>query len=340
MYSLNFLLLNLLSTLSLANPTPSKPPKITELYSFTPSNPIFLENLHQLPDSRLLISSFSPNGSLYILDPRKPHTAPITATNFPNATIQLGIAPLGNHKYAIATGILGDLVFVHGTGNIRIISLPPNAQTAKQIDVIPVPDTWILNGLIALPAKPHILLSADSTEGRILRINTQTRQADVAFADPLLDANNHPVLPLGVNGIRIRDGYLYFTNSARGIFGRVKIDQEGNKTGNVEVLYQLVGETGFENAYDDFVLDERTGDAYVTWHDRSLVRLRRQGRTWRQEVIVGRTDGIGSVGEAGAVVLKAPTAVILGKGGRELFVTTAGQVNGTRVGGQVVRVEL
>ncbi|KAK4159856.1 hypothetical protein QBC43DRAFT_326452 [Cladorrhinum sp. PSN259] len=347
MFTFKPLLLGLLSTTlsptTAAHPFKAYSVKVTQLYSFPPSNPIFLENAHRLPDNRLLVSSFSPNGSLYVFDPSKPPgTEPTIVTTFPNTTLQLGIVPLGNNKYAIATGLEGELVFIRGTGNIRIISLAPHSNVAKQLDVIPVPDTYILNGVIGLSGKQsHILLSADSSEGRILRTNILTGKTDVAFADPLLDSNNHPILPLGVNGIKIRQGYLYFTNSGRGFFGRFRIDKEGNAIGKIEVLHQLEGETGFSNAYDDFVLDERTGDAYVTWHDRSLVRIK--SGSWKSETIVGKDRSANGNGndDGEAVHLKAPTALEWGREGKgELFVTTAGLVNGTRVGGQLVRVDL
>lgn len=357
MKAITLLLVSLLPLLSLATPFPSISPKLTELYSFPSSNPLFVENILTLPDNRLLLTSFSPTGELFVLDPNSQTPTPIAATSFPNTTIQLGIAPLGNNKYAVATGILGDLVFVYGTGNIRIISLAPNSNTARQLDVIPVPDTYILNGMISLPARPHILLSADSTGGRILRTDTRTKQTATVISDPLLGTGNNTVLPLGVNGIKIRRGYLYFTNSALGIFARVKINEDGTKFGSeIEVVSRLQGKIGYTNAFDDFVLDERTGDAYVTWHDRSLVRITRKGgsedgegdgKGWRQEVIVGSRpgrDGDGTGSGCGQseekVPLKAPTAVAFGNSEKELFVTTAGQVNGTRIGGQVVRIEL
>ncbi|KAK4465329.1 hypothetical protein QBC42DRAFT_218862 [Cladorrhinum samala] len=330
MHNLTLLIVSLLPLLSLAAPFPCKQAKLTELYSFTPSNPLFVENILTLPDNRLLLTTFSPTGDLFVLDPNSQTPKPITVTSFPNTTVQLGIAPLGNHRYAVATGILGDLVFVYGTGNIRIISLPPQSNTARQLDVIPVPDTYILNGMISLPKRPHVLLSADSTGGRILRTDTRTKRTTTVLSDPgLLGPGNNTVLPLGVNGIKIRGGHLYFTNSALGLFGRVRINEDGTRFGSeIEVLSRLRGEIGYANAFDDFAIDERTGDAYVTWHDRSLVRISRKrgegdGKGWKQEV-----------------VLKAPTAVAFGNSGKELYVTTAGQVNGTRIGGQVVKVDL
>ncbi|KAK4223933.1 hypothetical protein QBC38DRAFT_486591 [Podospora fimiseda] len=323
-----------------ATPSPITPPKPTliQLFSFPYSNPLFLENLLLLPDNRLLLSSLgSPNGSLYLLDPhQKPSPQPIIITTFPNTTAQLGIAPLGNHHYAISTCILDNLSFFPNTSAIRIISLAPHSTKATQISVIPVPDTLILNGMISLPKHPEILLIAGSAEGRILRVNTVTKRTEIIIADELFTFGNRTDFPFGINGLRIRERYLYFTNTAKGLFGRFEINEYGDKVGQIEVLYELEGETGLENAFDDFEFDKE-GNAYVGLHADRIMRLRkgRKGK-WEGEVIIDGGDGDGD----GKMRLKGPTAVVVGKGGKELFVTTSGQVDGIREGGQVVRVVL
>ena len=41
--------------------------------------------------------------------------------------------------------------------------------------------------------------------------------------------------PLGANGIKIRDGYLHFTNSGREIFCSVENDMEEKTAGEIKV---------------------------------------------------------------------------------------------------------
>ncbi|TKA38825.1 hypothetical protein B0A55_13783, partial [Friedmanniomyces simplex] len=63
--------------------------------------------------------------------------------------------------------------------------------------------------------------------------------------------------PTGVNGIRVRHGHLYFTNSSLGTLNVIPIDPEtGNKTGAATVIA-----TGFKAA-DDLEIDEDVGEAY------------------------------------------------------------------------------
>jgi hypothetical protein len=63
----------------------------------------------------------------------------------------------------------------------------------------------------------------------------------------------------GVNGIRVREGVLYFNNPSRGTFCSVPIDMEtGEKRGNVRVIASDLP------AEDDFEVDETRGIAYIT----------------------------------------------------------------------------
>ncbi|KAH6671287.1 hypothetical protein B0J14DRAFT_670318 [Halenospora varia] len=88
----------------------------------------------------------------------------------------------------------------------------------------------------------------------IYRINTVTRKVDVAFADPLL--GHGPTFKVGINGPRIFNGYLYFTNSGQGTVGRVKIADDGSKAGDIEIVARIPGmPPGMGHAYDDFTLD-------------------------------------------------------------------------------------
>ncbi|KAL2810110.1 hypothetical protein BJX63DRAFT_403206 [Aspergillus granulosus] len=82
-----------------------------------------------------------------------------------------------------------------------------------------------------------------------------------AFAAP-----TNASVPIGINGLKIQNGYVYFTNTARGLFGRLPISEDGNRAGEVEVI-SLVNVARTGDNWDDFVLDKaRSG----VCHSRAL----------------------------------------------------------------------
>ncbi|KAK4228036.1 hypothetical protein QBC38DRAFT_362766 [Podospora fimiseda] len=340
----SLLALGLLASSSLAGPP--RPPRFTatEIFSFTPSNPIFIENLLVLPDNRILVPHFGgpgPDSPLYIVN-QTSGTASIIAT-LPDSTAQTGVAALGNNKYVVTTGVVGaNFEFINGSAAAHVLSILPGASTATILDTIPVPNTINLNGLVAVPAasgppnaERHILLSADSRGGRVLKINTVTRTSSLAFTDPLLGGNPNIPTSIGITGVnglnwrdRGKDGWLYFTNSAQGTYGRLKVNRQGDKVGNVEIISNIATPPGQENFFDDLAITKR-GEAYVTWQTDKLIKVDRNGG---QTIILGPSV-------VGGVVLRYPVAAKLGNSERELYVATGGiDSTGNPLGGQIVKI--
>jgi hypothetical protein len=286
-----------------------------EIFQFPETT--FVENILVLPNGHLLLSTFA-SGDLLMLDPTASTPVPQKVVTLGDATGLTGIAPLGNDLYAVSGGLYLNFKFGEGSMHLYVVSLDSETGQGTVVDSIPVPDTMMMNGLTALPRRPGTALSADSIRGRILRIDTVTKKVDVAIEDPELGLGSNPLVPLGVNGIRTRDAYLYFANSVLGTFGRIPIDDEGNKTGDVEIIARLEGETGMHNAYDDFTLD-RQGNAYVTLHSAWVVKITSDGA---QSRIAG--EGITSQ------PFKDPTSAGLSNDGKSIYVSTGG--------GQVIQV--
>ncbi|CAM6097037.1 unnamed protein product [Calypogeia fissa] len=69
----------------------------------------------------------------------------------------------------------------------------------------------------------------------------------------------------GVNGIKVRKGYLYYTNTNQGLMCRVPISTTGTTTGTVEVLA-----TGLMP--DDFDLD-RDGRPWIAQNTANVVSV-------------------------------------------------------------------
>ncbi|GAW20839.1 hypothetical protein ANO14919_103510 [Xylariales sp. No.14919] len=292
------------------------------------SDRTFIENLHVLPNGHILFSTLT-SGDLYILDPQSPKPSPVIVASLAGSTGLTGIAPLSQGLYAISGGVHSSFSFVRGSMQLYILSMEGSTPAgADVIDAIPVPDTSMMNGMVGLPNRPHTILSADSIDGRILRVDTETKEVSVAFADPALAPGNKSTAPFGANGLKLRDGYLYFTNSGLATYARVRIDDDGNKTGNVEVLATLESVADVPSAYDDFDFDEQ-GNAYITVHSKSINKVTPDGE---QSLFAGGSN---------STTFREPTAVATSKDGKSIYVSTGGTVIGnTTYGGQIIHIKI
>ncbi|KAI1081849.1 hypothetical protein F5B20DRAFT_588017 [Whalleya microplaca] len=297
--------------------------KVKQIYNF----PIeFIENLHVLPSESLLLSTIRSVGLLYTLDPTaaKPQAEQV-ATFDTNTTALTGIVPLDGDLYAVSGGLHTSYAFERGNMHLYIASL----QTGTAVDSIPVPDTATMNGLAALPHNPYTVLSADSIDGRIFSINTRTRKVSVVLEDAALGPGNwnssSGLPPIGINGLRTRGGYLYFTNSSQGTFARIRINESGNGIGDFEILARS---PIANHIYDDFAFDS-DGNAYIAVHSSSVVKI--------------TPDGVQTIiaGGQGDTLLKEPTSVALANDGKSIYVVTGGKFNANPPeGGQVVQIQL
>lgn len=284
----------------------------------------FIENLHVLPNGNILVSTLDSSGLLYIIDPNAAKPVAIPTTDLPyffDITGITGIVCLRDDLYAISGGIHTSFAFEMGSMFIFLVTL----KTKGVIDSIPVPDSACLNGLTSLPANPHILLSADSIAGRIIRINIRTKEVSIALEDEALGPGKDAPIPTGINGIRARGEFIYFTNSTLGTFARVQIDDDGNKFGEIEVLARS---PSAKEIYDDFAFDS-AGNAYVAAHPSSVFKITPDGK---QTLLAG---GIGSS------LFHHPTSVALAKDEKSIYVSTGGAFDGNpKTGGQIVQVWL
>jgi sugar lactone lactonase YvrE len=111
--------------------------------------------------------------------------------------------------------------------------------------------------------------------------------------------------PVGVNGIKVHDGYLYFTNSGKGTLGRVPISTvSGVVTGPAEVLV-----SGIQP--DDFTI----GRGGLAWIAQSAINT--------LSVLLKDGTVVDVLGSANELTIGGPTACLFGKKG-QLFCTTNG----------------
>lgn len=182
-------------------------------------------------------------------------------------------------------------------------------------------------------SETYILLS-DFRAGVIYRLDMKTGAYTAVIANSLTAAVPQKIFgTAGVNGLHVRDDYLYFTNTGQNIFARIPIDADGTPAGSASIIAHTPASTDY---FDGFAFGA-SGDAYlVTGSGNTVVRLSLSG---------GREVRI--AGSLNSSLVAEPTACAFGRGVSDqgvLYVTTAGglaaPVQGRYVrGGSVVVVE-
>ena len=201
---------------------------------------------------------------LYDIDPRTSSSTPITLPDISGVSSILGIAETAPDVFAVAAGIynISNLVPVFGSFSVWSVNMNTAQPTVKLITAIP--EAQGLNGAAALNGFSGTVLIADSILGAVWKVNVATGAYSMAiqnsnFAPSASAPAGHS---LGINGLRTVGNSLYFTNSAQGIFGSIRIHPDGSAAGAVEVLATRAQPT---QSYDDFDIDS-AGTAWIATH--------------------------------------------------------------------------
>ncbi|KAI3323665.1 hypothetical protein HD806DRAFT_70106 [Xylariaceae sp. AK1471] len=304
--------------------------KARQLFEFP--NATFIENIAVRPNGHILITTFD-QAHLFTIDPAAPGYPVITA-QVPGKTALTGTTELTRDKYAVAAGIMDNFAFMNGSSSIWLVDFSSNTKQPSLTLAANIPQAASINGIVTLPKHKHVILAIDSAKGVMYRVNTVSGEVDVAFEDELLANGNSNSTgggsptsppPIGANGVKIHDGYLYFTQSVQQFFGRIRISDAGDKIGDVE---KIVSVPEGLRAYDDFAMT-KGGVSYAVVHPNAVVEVTPSG----QQTVIYRPDEIPN--------LREPTSAALSADERRLYIVTGGnQTNGKVYGGQIVEVEL
>jgi sugar lactone lactonase YvrE len=194
--------------------------------------------------------------------------------------------------------------------------------------IVDIPSAGFLNGMTAVPSSPGILLTADSGNGLIYRIDASSKAWSVFLDDPTLKPNLTAAVKLGVNGLHVRDSHLYFDNTFQSpLLARVPY-HSGNATaaGPVEILFESATFPLSEGRgqADDFTFDH-AGNIWLSSASSSVVKLDLKKKT--QTLIAGGPDD---------VVLLGSTSTAFGRTRKDvdvLYITTNGGIGDPSVAG-------
>ena len=280
----------------------------------------FLENLAVRSDGSILVTALNKKELWYVPRPRDDlPVAPVLMHTFDLMT--LCVVETAPDVFLIGTSD------VYGTRESRLYRMdlrawsPGESIIGPQL-VLEFPEPKVgLNGgcLIA----PDVLLIAGAAN-LIWRVDLPGNGGE-ASARVWLQHHNmknrpnekQPEQP-GVNGIRYasRTHYLYYTSTSQQLMMRVRVDPTSLEPASLPVFI------GGGRQWDDFIIDEDAGVAYVTTHRENTidrVRLEPDGNREGRTVVAGEPFTDVLVGPSSGAWRRSP-----GDYGRTAYFTTDG----------------
>ncbi|KAK5727773.1 hypothetical protein LTR17_012431 [Elasticomyces elasticus] len=271
------------------------------------------------------------------LSPFKPNATPETIYSFPDALTVSGIAETAPDVFAMAVGnftLTGGPQ--QGSFSIWSVDFTINDTLLEAHKITDLPQASFLNGLCNLPGtgSPQDILVGDLEQGLVYYVDTSTGDYEVAINNSLTTAFPVPVLgTVGVNGMHVHNGDLFFTNTGQALFAKMPIHTNGTAADESTIIAHVLNST---LEFDDFAIKDN--DAYlVTGSGNSIEWIGLDG-TSKGRIVAGSLN---------STQFAEPTSCAFGRteGDKHvLYVVTAGglatPVDGdVSVGAQVLAVD-
>lgn len=181
------------------------------------------ENLAVRPNGQILATNMN-SANLYAVDPvAKTSTTAVVVTG---ASGLSGIGEVTPDVFAVIGG--------KGIYKVDFTGASPKASLIKDIT-----EASNLNGLAVL--NNDTVLVADAGKGNVYRFSISTGAYSVAITDPTMSPSGS--IPFGIDGIKYKDGVVWYTNIFKNSFHKVPVDATGKATGAVTTLWtNLMGD--------------------------------------------------------------------------------------------------
>ena len=209
--------------------------QISAVPSFYFPNAKQAENIHPRLNGRILVT-LDTAPELWQINPYQNQTGGLVHV-FEDKTALFDIVELTPDVfYIIASNFTGPPDYYGSPGTVSIFEvdlcgiLDPTVSpsTAKVSRVLDIPDAQLFDGLVVINQAKGLLMSGDAQEGTLYLIDIKKREASAVLSDIALigtaQAAAAGLAHIGVNGLKFHNGELYFTNTAKGIYGRMSIN--------------------------------------------------------------------------------------------------------------------
>ncbi|KAB5584969.1 hypothetical protein GE09DRAFT_982758, partial [Coniochaeta sp. 2T2.1] len=251
---LSSLPLLLLSTLASASPIDSRQSSATQVVRLSS-----VENVAVRPNGIVLATNMN-SANLYAIDPVAKTSS--TALSVTGASGLSGIGEIAPDVFAVIGG--KGIYKVDFTGAKPTSSLIKTITTANN-----------LNGLAVFDN--DTVLVADAGKGNVYKFSMSTGEYAVTLTDPTMAPSGG--IPFGIDGIKYRDGVVWYTNIFKNSFYKVPVDASAKATGAVVPLWT--------NLMGDDLCFGPNGKIYVATNSgNSLVEV---------DPAVGKPTSVGSV---------------------------------------------
>jgi hypothetical protein len=291
--------------------------------------PTWIENIAVRSNGDILVTLLT-SPELYHISPSTKEA--VLVHKFDGFLALTGIIEVKDDVFYIGAGNFHLQTFTNEQGSYKIYEVDmtgfSNTSDAKIKEVTHLTGAGLPNGFELLSREAGIILIADSELGAVWKVNIKNGNVDKVIELDEMKPPPPPAMQMGINGLKVRDGYLYWSNTAKMLFCRIKIDGEGKATSAVEIL-----ET--DTLIDDFCFDKH-GNAWLTQHGLNVLG-----------VVKASGGVVTAAGSIDKLTVAGGTACQFGRTASDAavlyFVTTGGMsapVNGTEVeGGKVVAID-
>jgi sugar lactone lactonase YvrE len=251
----------------------------------------FLESVLALPDGDLLVNSHL-DGLIHRVTPSNGTTTPFARVP---GTIA-GLAPAAEGAFIVSGWLEGKqpaIFHVSATGTVKTL--------------LPLPDAQFPNGVARLTASRYLV--ADSYRGVIWDIDAATPSARLWLEHPTLARPSATNPVPGVNGLKLHDGALFFSNTQASTLHRLALTPAGLPDGEPVLVAAPVN-------LDDFAFGP-DGALYGTTHVfNNVIRI---NPATGAVAVIAETEVLGSTAATfGATAADAATLYVVGNGGLTL----------------------
>ena len=295
-----------LSSLSLSSPISShairaaeSSPTLTSIHNFTPGT--WVENLAVRANGQILATLLT-TPQVYQVDPNPSSAHPLTLVHtFPTYLGCVGITELSNDIFYVVAGNFSISTAASTPGSYSVWKLDMAGFTAggapaAAAKIADFPQSNNLNGMTPL-GDGNTLLIADAGAGAVWSLNVHTGAVEKIITDPLMAPTSGATPPIGINGLKVRDQSLYFTNTDQALIAKVDLNNDGSAKGPAVTVFKNA--TGA----DDFQFDAR-GDMFIAGNDEVRFRGGLDGSSGARSVVVTNSSLV--VGSTAAAFGRLP----------------------------------
>ena len=228
------------------------------------------ENLQPRLNGQLLVT-VNTAPKLYQINPFQNQSGTVIH-NFDGYTSLWGIVELElDEFYVIASNYTGAPQYFGFQGSVSVFRValsrnpdPTNAEEMIKVSkILDIPQAQLLDGFVVFQrSSGGVLIAGDVQTGTLYLIDVKNRTSDAVFQDQSLrgtsDDRAAGLAHLGINGLKIYKDDLYFTNTAKGTYGKIALDYA---TGKPKGIPQILA--NYSTLLDDLSFDTE-GNQFIS----------------------------------------------------------------------------